>query len=123
MTDLYLYSGKCLIGKAGDPTTLKDGFGEDLFVGDIVAIYTDMSSPQLSVVSDERFQSYSDGTFIEQPSSPFVMGIKSVHELPDNGGWHIVKVKSHSDLVAGERWPAFGFSVGKLNQTPQEVAA
>lgn len=123
MTELYLYSGDCLIGKAGDATDIKDAYGEPLFVGDIVCIYSDLTAPQFTVVSDNRFQSYSDGTYREQVRDPFVMGIKSCHAKPDNDGWHIVKVKSHSDLVAGERWPAFGFSVGELNQTPQEVAA
>lgn len=103
MSELYIYSGQCLIGKAGDKTTLTDSYGEKLFIGDIVAIHTDVSAPSLTVICDDSYMGNYD--------SPFVLGIRSVDYMKPDSVWTVTKVKSYEDLVEGERWPRFGFRV------------
>jgi hypothetical protein len=117
MSDLYIYSGKCVIGKVGDKTNITDSFGEKLFVGDIVVIHTPNMAPQLTVISDEKYQSYHDGTIKIKEPNHFVMGIKDVDYHEENSGWTVTKVKSFADLIEGEKWARYNFSVGKLNGT------
>lgn len=115
MNQMYLYSGKCRLGTVGQPTPFKDALGNELFVGDIVIVYTDDYGPEslTAVVSDE-FTSYSDGEHRvkEGPIKPFVMGIKSV-DLAEPGTWKVRRVKKHQDVVDGEHWTAYGFSYHK----------
>lgn len=122
MEDLYIYSGKCVIGKVGDKTLLTDSFGIKLFVGDIVTIHTSSMSPRLTVISDEKYQSYSDGFIRLKEPNHFVMGIKSVNYMEEDCEWTVTRVKKHSDLVDGENWKDWGFSVGKIKGilVPQE---
>jgi len=120
MNDLYIYSGKCLIGKVGDETNFIDSQKQPLFVGDIVIFHHETSEPQFSVVCSDKYQSYSNGTYKENETyNAFVMGIRSVDFEDDNSPWHVTKVKDYQDLVDGEHWKNFGFSVSTLTQDKQ----
>lgn len=111
---MYVYSGVCREGCCGEVTPLKDHWDKLLYVGDIVVIYKENSSPDgLTVVVSDRYTSFTDGTHIIKPKDEvtyFIMGIKDCCLKPDLEGWIVLKVKDHSDVVNGEHWKDFGFN-------------
>ena len=111
---MYVYSGDCREGFCGDTTPLKDYWDGPLYVGDIVVIYKEDSSPDgLTVVVSDKYESFSDGTYKIKPKDDvvyFIMGIKGSCTKPDLEGWIILKVKDHSDVVNGEHWKDYGFN-------------
>lgn len=117
LAEVFVYSGKCKLGQVGEPTSLKDFTGEDLFVGDIVITscvddFGICSNNGLTVVvSDE----YNNKLIAEEHwgNSHFVMGIKSVDFMgKDAEKWIVKRVKSFKDVVVGEHWRDYGFSYG-----------
>ena len=102
----------------GIPVGHDDAHGHPLHTGDIVQIWhgdyldTDleqwMPADGLTCVVSDQYQSYSDGSIVENKDpQPFVMGIKSCGF--DHPGWKVAIVKSHADVIRGERWPDYGF--------------
>ena len=112
----FVMSGKCRIGDVGEPTSLKDYHSEDLYVGDIVIVYSSenyiIDSVSLSVVCSDKWTSYSNGVHEakETDIEYYVMGIKSVDFMDDNSIWHVKKVKSYKDIIVGENWDHLGIS-------------
>jgi hypothetical protein len=118
---LQVFSGKCCLCDVGIPIKSKATFGNnrnELHTGDIVIVWrgnyigTDIecwNPTGLTVVVSDQYQSYSDGSVIEQlPHKPYVMGIANIgFEHPE---WQIQLVKSHTDVIDGEHWKDFGFS-------------
>lgn len=94
--------------------------GRELFTGDIVQLWhgnyvgTDseewMPSDGLTAIVAEQYQSYSDGSIVllDDAAEPFTMGIKGCGISNDE--WHVSLVKSHTEIIVGERFKAFGFN-------------
>ena len=107
------------MGYVGYPTGKLDMNGEDLFVGDVVQLWHGnyigtnleewMPSDGLTAIVSDKYQSYSDGThkIINENQTPFTMGIKSIGVKGED--WDVKLVKSHKDIVNGERIKSFGF--------------
>ena len=114
----FILSGNCRLGDVGEQTPLIDNAGNELFVGDIVITSTIdkfgiCSNNGLTVVCSDKWTSYTDGSHIakQEPFEYFVMGIKNVDFMgTDSEHWIVNRVKSHSNVIAGENWPEFGFS-------------
>lgn len=105
---MYIYSGNCRMGTVGTKTDIKDVYGDNLFIGDIVILFREDYSPNgLTVIVDDSFVSYSDGSHVKKdgPVISFAMGIKNAAP----GAWTIKKVKSYEDVVDGEHWKNYGF--------------
>lgn len=122
MSGLSVFSGKCLMAVCGEPTGICDTAGTLLFTGDIVIVFSEDYVPDgLTAVVSDQWQSYSDGNIKKLNDSPtyFVMGIKSV-PLNEDGEWRVLRVKSFSDCIEGEHWPAYGFN---YSQTPEQAIA
>lgn len=120
LAEVFVYSGKCRQGDVGEPTSLKDFTGADLFVGDIVIISTIdefgiCSNNGLTVVVSDKYTTYSNGEhrIKEGEVEHFVMGIKSVDFMgKDAEKWIVKRVKSFKDVIVGEHWTDYGFSYG-----------
>lgn len=113
---MFVYSGKCRLGKVGDETPFTDVHGNKLVVGDIVVIYTEDYTPEnLTVVVSDEFVSFSDGThkIKDGPIIPFVMGIAGV-DLNSPNEWRVLRVKSAADVIDGEHWKAYGFNYSSV---------
>jgi hypothetical protein len=114
----FVLSGDCRLGDVGEATPLIDNAGNALFVGDIVITSTIdkfgiCSNNGLTVVCSNKWTSYSDGSHVvkKEPIEYFIMGIKNVDFMgADSEHWIVNRVKSYSDVIAGEKWPEFGFS-------------
>ncbi len=118
---MNIYSGNVRKGKCGDATKLVDYHDKELFVGDIVTIFSvreqdghkyPLSIEGLTAVVNDMFTSYVGGTHKVTNSEPhsFVMGIASVDFQAKDSDWIVVKVKDHSQMVDGEHWSEYGFS-------------
>lgn len=114
---MYIYSGECREGKCGDKTNMVDLFGRELFVGDIVVIYTTdkfgvCNLSGITAVVSDGYMTYSDGTHVEKelPYESFVMGIQSVDFMKEDSEWSVQKIKDFNDVVDGEHWSEFGFN-------------
>ena len=117
---MRIYSGSCCMCDVGRPTGAVDMSGRDLFTGDIVQLWhgnyigTDleewMPSDGLTAIVADQYQSYSDGSIvlIDENALPYTMGIKDCGISNDE--WHVKLVKSHTDIIVGERFKAFGFN-------------
>lgn len=119
MSNLKIYAGKCLMGDVGQPTGEFDMDGEELFVGDIVQLHHGYYIGEefeewypgggLTAIVSNKYRSYSDGTHevINDNPKPFTMGISSIGVKGE--GWDVKLVKSHKEIVDGERIESFGF--------------
>lgn len=116
---LRVFSGKCCQCDVGVDTGHVDADGNKLHTGDIVATwYGDyigtgeeqwLPTGNLTVVVSDQYQSYSDGSIVENPNpEPYVMGIRGCGF--DSDRWRVQILKKYSDVVPGEHWPAWGFS-------------
>lgn len=117
---MRIYSGSCCMCDVGRPTGEVDIHGIELFTGDIVQLWhgnyigTDieewMPSDGLTAIVANQYQSYSDGSIIllDESAKPFTMGIANCGVSSDE--WHVSLVKSHTDIIAGERFKAYGFN-------------
>ena len=112
----FVMSGKCRIGDVGEPTSLKDYNSEDLFVGDIVIVYSNenslIDSVSLSVVCSDKWTSYSNDVHEakETDIEYYVMGIKDVDFMDNDSIWNVKKVKSCDDIIIGEKWEHLGIN-------------
>ena len=105
---MYIYSGNCRLGTIGTETDLKDVYGENLFIGDIVILFREDTTPDiLTAIVNDSFISYSDDSHVKKngQSKSFAIGIKNASP----GQWSIKKVKIYKDVVDGEHWKDFGF--------------
>lgn len=119
---LKVWSGKCCLCDVGISTNAKSTWGNslELHTGDIVILWhgqyinSDLEqwlpTDGLTVVVANQYKSYSDGSIVVQDAQPipFPMGIKDCgFNHPE---WRVQVVKKYSDVIAGEHWPAYGFS-------------
>lgn len=117
---MRVFSGSCCFCDVGRPTGEKDIHGRELFTGDIVQLWhgnyigTDfeewMPSDGLTAIVANQYQSYTDGSIvlIDKDAPAFTMGIKDCGVSNDE--WHVSLVKSHTEIIAGERFKAYGFN-------------
>ncbi|MDY6857334.1 MAG: hypothetical protein SWO11_22050 [Thermodesulfobacteriota bacterium] len=117
---MKIYSGSCCLCDVGLPANQKDIHGNDLFSGDIVMLWhgsylgTDIEewlpSDGLTAIVGNQYQSYSNGTvkLLTNKPSLFTMGISDCGIQNDE--WKVSLVKSHKDIIPGERFIAYGFN-------------
>ena len=117
---MRVYSGNCCMCDVGIPAHQNDMHGNELFSGDIVQLWHGnylgedieewLPSSGLTVIVGNQYQSYSDGTIKLLTNSPelFTMGISSCGVQNDE--WKVSLVKSHKDIIEGERFPSFGIN-------------
>jgi len=118
MKAIYVYSGNCRQGDVGEATPLKDIGDNRLFIGDIVIVsnvdkFGICDNVGLSVVCSDKYTSYNDGTHLVKDGKIdyFIMGIKNVDFMgADSDKWVVKLVKSHKDVISGEKWENFGFN-------------
>ncbi|WP_230532112.1 hypothetical protein [Microvirga roseola] len=131
---LKVHSGKCCLCDVGIALGYQDDTGNELHTGDIVVIWHGSyigteaefwdGGDSLTVVVMNQYQSYSDGTVKIQdgPHVPFVMGIRGCGF--NDPEWRVRIVKKFPNVVAGEHWPAYGFSYAKnANADSAAIAA
>ena len=107
----YIYSENCRVGDVGEATIYTDCMDKKLFVGDIVAVFSydpiidQQTFHGLSSVVTSKYETYTDGTIKEYESyEVFIMGIKGVDFDGEDCKWHLELVKSHKDVIDGEKW-------------------
>ena len=117
---MRIYSGTCCLCDVGMPTHQKDMHDNELFSGDIVQLwhgnYIDteleewMPSSGLTAIVGRQYQSYSGGEIELITNEPelYTMGISSCGV--QNKEWMVALVKSHRDIISGERFKSFGFN-------------
>lgn len=117
---MKVFSGNCCMCDVGMETGELDMHGSELFTGDIVQLWhggyigTDLEewypSSGLTVITANQYQSYTDGSCvtIDENPIPFTMGIAKCGV--QNEEWKVSLVKSHKDIIVGERFPSFGIS-------------
>lgn len=117
---MKIYSGSCCLCDVGIDSGQEDMHGDRLFSGDIVQLWhgnyvdTDMEewlpSSGLTAIVGNQYQSYSDGSvdLIDESPDLFTMGIANCGI--QNKDWKVSLVKSHKDVIEGERFPSYGFN-------------
>lgn len=117
---MRIYSGTSCMCDTGIPTGEIDIHGNDLFSGDIVQLWhgnylgTDleewMPSSGLTAIVGNQYQSYTNGEVVLLTDSPrlFTMGIGDTGI--QNEEWKVSLVKSHKEIINGERFLSFGFN-------------
>lgn len=121
---MKVFSGRCCFCDVGRPTGNQDMHGNELFTGDIVQLWnghfigTELEEwfpcSGLTAIVAEQYQSYAraygevDHVLVDDDAKPFTMGIKSIGV--QGGDWKVSLVKSHKDIVEGERFISYGFS-------------
>lgn len=129
--DMQIYSGSCCKCDIGIPTKETDWNGNELFSGDIVQLWhgnyigTDceewLPSSGLTAIVGQQYQSYSDDSVKLVNNTPrlFTMGISNTGV--QGGDWKVTLVKSHKDVVEGERFPSFGFNFKRPTDAIKEI--
>jgi hypothetical protein len=114
---MFILSGNSVKGRCGRETNLKDRNGKPLFIGDIVALFYRGNLrlerfEGLTVVVDDEYTSYSDGTTVVTNQNPqaFIMGIASCNIMSENCEWSVERVKSYKRVVDMENWLNYGFN-------------
>ena len=107
---LHVFSGECEQGKCGLKSNIIDDNGNELRVGDIVALATKDHNGincfhGISVVVDDRPGLVGR----EKKGDPFVMGLFSI-DFNSDTTWLIQRVKKYEDVVIGEHWTNYGFN-------------
>lgn len=119
---LKVFSGEFCKCDCGIPVKAFSTYGDEieLHTGDIVITWrgeyvgTDSEfwfpCDGLTCVVADQYQSYSNGKIEALPEigNPYVMGIKSCGF--DDLQWRVQLVKKWHDVVAGEKWPQYGFN-------------
>tara|TARA_Y100001951_G_scaffold105377_1_gene122759 strand:+ start:11611 stop:11943 length:333 start_codon:yes stop_codon:yes gene_type:complete len=97
-----------------------DMHGHELFSGDIVQLWHGnwigeefeewLPSSGLTAILGNQYQSYSNGITELLTDKPelFTMGIAGIGV--QGGEWKVSLVKSHSEIIAGERFAAYGIN-------------
>ena len=125
---MKIFSGSYCFCEVGIPTGEIDMHGKALFTGDIVQLWhgnyvgTDLEewlpSSGLTAIVAEGHQGGIEEHSLDDVSSPFTMGIVSVGVQGD--GWKVSIVKSHKDIIDGERFPSFGFNYRQPSSDKKE---
>ena len=91
----HLERGAKSLGTIGTATKMKDAFGRQLFVGDVVISV----SPDGTIIGEPA-------TVCEDKDGQFVMGIASSCKKDGTiaDDWEVYKVKDHSELADGETY-------------------
>ncbi len=91
----HLERGAKSLGTIGTATKMKDAFGRQLFVGDVVISV----SPDGTIIGEPA-------TVCEDKDGQFVMGIASSCKKDGTiaDGWKVYKVKDHGELTDGETY-------------------
>lgn len=117
---MRIYSGTSCFCDVGIETGETDMHGESLFTGDIVQLWHGnyigaeceewLPSSGITAIVANQYTSYSDGTIKlnEGENKPFTMGIARCGV--QNHEWKVSLVKSHKDIIPGERFPSYGFN-------------
>lgn len=139
-----LRSGNVYMGTCGDPTALYDSNGNNLKVGDLVAIWT----------RDVKERGWNDKpTFVvqEKIGVPYIMGLKGAHLVrkhirdgessnaghcatildsylrdaaephnPKETTWYVMRIKSHEQTAIGETWDCGVHPVDEDAETSME---
>ena len=96
---LKVYSGKVMLCEAGQAV------GNGLHTGDIVIVW---HGEHVGTDNEQFYPVEHMSVVVKEGDEPYVMGIRSCGL--DHPEWKIQVVKKYSDVVAGERWPSYGFS-------------
>ena len=126
-----LRSGTVYMGTCGDPSGLTDSFGCDLYVGDLVDVYSetavkkgferDAAGPEYIVRPDGedafimglkstlcwKTEYYLDGREADESCYDYMETYFVYNRYPEYDPgyrWLVKKVKSYKDTVHGERW-------------------
>ena len=117
---MRIYSGSCCMCDIGRPTGQMDMHDNELFSGDIVQLWhgnyvgTDLEewlpSSGLTAIVGNQYQSFLNGTVELLNAHPdlFTMGIADCGV--QNEEWKVSLVKSHTDIIEGERFASFGLN-------------
>lgn len=117
---MKVYSGDCCMCDVGIPTGEADMHGKKLFSGDIVQLWHGnwigeeceewLPSSGLTVITGNQYTSYAGKEPKLKDPSPmlFTMGIAKIGI--QNHEWKVSLIKSHTDLVVGERFQSFGIN-------------
>lgn len=126
---MMIFSGECCFCEVGIDTGELDMHGNALYTGDIVQLWhgnyigTDIECwyPTIGITAivANKYQTYrnlNSGGFehrlIDESAKPFTMGIKD--DGVQGGEWRVSLVKSHKDIIEGERIPSFGINYKTL---------
>lgn len=132
---LGVFSGECLIGVCGTPTSLIDYQDTQLHIGDIVVVkHYDkdfgLTSDFITVVCNDDYINYSgviEKYKKEIKTDDFVMGIADVSITKEGlayeneegeleSGWMITKLKGWEDCVEGEHWKGYGINYRDISE-------
>lgn len=115
---MKIYSGKYCFCETGIETGETDMHGNELFTGDIVQLWhgnyvgTDLEEwfPEsgLTAIVAEGHEGGWDDKPLSEIGAPYTMGIKQ--SGVQGQLWKVSLVKSHRDIITGERFPSFGFN-------------
>lgn len=117
---MKIYSGDCCMCDVGIPTKEKDMHGNELYSGDIVQLWHGnfldteieewLPSSGITAIVGKQYQSFTDGTveLIADTPKLFTMGISTCGV--QNHEWKVALIKSHEDIIMGERFASFGFN-------------
>lgn len=108
MEQLAIYSGDVCMGDVGTPVL------GGMHVGDIVIVWK-LEHRGTEFERWEHVEHLSAVVLDPESRVPFVMGIKACGF--DHPEWRIDVLKKYSDVVEGERWPAFGFRYARRSES------
>ena len=105
MKELRVFSGDCDKGAIGISIGKKDIGGQFLSTGDIVMF---SHGAYVGTNAEQWTANPCLSVIMADENGPFVMGLKTCGF--DHPEWRITLVKKFSDVIEGERWPAWGFN-------------
>lgn len=117
---MKIYSGPCCLCDCGIPTNIIDDEKNPLFSGDIVHLWyrpltatvIDPWFPEndFTAIVGNQYRSFLDGSIMVINNNPrlYTMGIKNFGV--QGGPWKVVLIKSHRDIIPGEKIKPFGFN-------------
>lgn len=115
---MKIFSGRYCFCDVGIPTGETDMHGNELFTGDIVQLWHGSylgsdceewlpSSGLTAIVAEGHEYGWPEKP-LDSVGEPFTMGIADCGV--QDRDWKVSLVKSHRDIVDGERFPSFGFN-------------
>ena len=117
---MRIYSGSCCFCDVGLPTGETDERGNELFSGDIVQLWHGnyigedyeewLPVGGLTAIVGKQYTTYSNAPMErnEGPTRLFTMGIADCGIQSEE--WKVTLVKSHRDIIPGERFIDYGFN-------------